>query len=154
LASEQLSSQDHGHFGSLEVTKAEFAERLKSALLRKGWTPAETARQASRYLSQDDKLGRAHMWHYLQGRALPRGRYLLALSRALEIEPGDLIPGRSPAAETFGQHSWTPGLDASGRADMLHVRDYGDGTALLEVAQRVPWETALEVILILKPRSA
>jgi hypothetical protein len=33
---------------------------------------------------------------------------------------------------------------------MVHVRDYGDGTALLEVSQRVSWETAITVLRMLK----
>ena len=136
--------------------KADFAERLKAALNRKGWTASEAVRQVSRLLADGDKFGRAHMWQYLQGRALPRSRYLLGLRRALEVDPGELLPERpvplaSPApAFSFGAAA----ASANGPADVVHVRDYGDGTALLEVAQRVPWDTALQVIHILKPRPA
>ena len=31
-----------------------------------------------------------------------------------------------------------------------NVQDQGDGTVLLEVSQRVPWQTALEVMRLLK----
>ena len=156
MALESFSSNISEVSDPQAIVKADFAERLKAALDRKGWTASEAVRQVSRFLADGDKFGRAHMWQYLQGRALPRSRYLLALSRALEIDPGELLPERpvalaSPAPPfSFGGTA----ASASGPADFVHVRDYGDGTALLEVAQRVPWDTALEVMQILKPRPA
>ena len=70
-----------------ESLKADFADRLRSAIERKGWTMSETARRASHFLGDGDKFGRAHVWHYVQGKALPRVKYLEALSLALETSP-------------------------------------------------------------------
>ncbi|HEX2137071.1 MAG TPA: helix-turn-helix domain-containing protein [Microvirga sp.] len=135
------------------AAKADFAERLRGAMERKGWSASEVARQVARHLETRDKFGRAHIWHYLQGRALPRSRYLLALSRALEVEPGELLPDRSvpiyePARPSVFEGR--SGASSNDQADLVHVRDFGDGTAMLEVHKRLPWETALQLIQILK----
>ena len=38
----------------------------------------------------------------------------------------------------------------SGTPTGIHAQDQGDGTVLLEVSQRVPWQTALAVMRLLK----
>jgi transcriptional regulator with XRE-family HTH domain len=139
------------------ASKAEFAERLRVAMERKGWTVADTARQVSRLLGEDDKFGSSHLSHYLSGRAVPRARYLQALSRALDVRPEDLLPNRLPQGDDTSQRSFE-GLSsaradsarAASQVDLVHVRDYGDGTALLQVLQRVPWPTALEIMALVK----
>ena len=140
--------------------KADFADRLRTAIERKGWTMSETARRAAHFLNDGDKFGRAHVWHYVQGKALPRVKYLEALSQALEVKPDELIPGESGADsaeqgtrdESGGLASGRMRREAAGESteSMVHVRDYGDGTALLEVSQRVSWETAITVLRMLK----
>src|SRR5215208_2701700 len=88
----------NGHSGQITpmdvkaAQKADFADRLKTAIDRKGWSMSETARRASNFLNEGEKFGRAHVWHYVQGRALPRFRYLEALSLALNMRPDDLMP--------------------------------------------------------------
>ena len=151
--------------------KTDFADRLNPAIERKGWSMSETARRASSFLSEGDKFGRAHVWHYVQGRALPRVRYLEALSLALDVKPDELMPlettrdgnGSNPSASAPAlpaergrraagnrQAQATPSPPSSG---MVHVRDYGDGTALLEISERVPWDIALAVLQVLKKNS-
>jgi transcriptional regulator with XRE-family HTH domain len=149
--------------------KTEFADRLKAAIDRKGWSMSETARRASDFLNDGEKFGRAHVWHYVQGRALPRFRYLEALSLALDLRPDDLMPGegdggqerpapkaRSSGPAAAGKGDRAPASEKAAQAatgsaaGMVHVRDYGDGTALLEISERVPWATALAVLQILK----
>lgn len=154
MALENISSDVSQPADPQAAVKADFAERLRAALNRKGWTPSEAVRQVSRFLTNGDKFGRAHMWQYLQGRALPRSRYLLALSRALDVDPGELLPERPVAPASLAPFSFAgTAPSSSSPAEVVHVRDYGDGTALLDVVQRVPWGTALKVIHILKPRN-
>lgn len=62
------------------------AARLRDAMARKGWSISETARQASRFLSDGERLGRAHVWHYVRGKALPRPQHLKALVHVFELE--------------------------------------------------------------------
>lgn len=139
--------------------KADFADRLKTAIDKKGWSMSETARRASLFLSDGDKFGRAHVWHYVQGKALPRMKYLEALSLALQVRPDELMPAEmipESVAGNLNREKATAGFNAArdvmgDNADgMVHVRDYGDGTALLQVSQRVSWETAIAVLRMLK----
>ena len=94
--------------------KAEFAKRLRAAIERKGWTLSETARQTSDVLGGDAKFGRAHVWHYLNGRAIPRARHLDALSQALQVKPHELL-GSMPSfsAETGSELSEGTGHSSS-----------------------------------------
>jgi transcriptional regulator with XRE-family HTH domain len=135
--------------------KADFADRLRTAIERKGWTMSETARRASMFLPEEDKFGRAHVWQYVQGRSLPRIKYLEALSSALQVELDELVPAAIlPEYLTEERSVPTPAAnsnqDENQKTDFVHVRDYGDGSALLEIRQRVSWETALTVLQTLK----
>jgi transcriptional regulator with XRE-family HTH domain len=120
--------------------KAAFAERLKAAMERKGWSLSETARQTASVLGTDAKFCRAHVWHYLHARVLPRDRQLAALSNALEVRPDDLLKS-APPSEVEGTLSTPTGIRAE---------DQGDGTVTLEVSERVPWQTALEIMRLLE----
>ncbi len=124
-----------------DLRKAAFSERLKAAMGRKGWGLSETARQTSQRLGPDAKFGRAHVWHYLHRRAMPRTRQLNALSQALEVEPHELLGFGAPPRpqEAYGSTS-----------GMVRALDHGDGTVFLEVAQRVSWEIALEILRIMQ----
>jgi hypothetical protein len=106
-------------------------------MARKGWSLSETARQTSRILGPDAKFGRAHMWHYLRVGTVPRGRYVEALSQSLGVEAAVLLGTAPPSS----------GPSAAEQAESrIRVEDVGDGFAQLNVLQRVPWETALEVM--------
>ena len=120
--------------------QAAFAERLKAAIERRGWSLTETARQTASVLGTDAKFGRGNLSHYLHGRAMPRARHLAALSHALGVSPDDLLPGGGPSRVEV----------ISGTPTGIHAQDQGDGTVLLEVSQRVPWQTAFEVMRLLK----
>jgi transcriptional regulator with XRE-family HTH domain len=158
LVTDHSSSDVGEHEERQSASKAEFAERLRVAMERKGWTVADTARQVSRLLGEQDKFGSSHLSHYLSGRAVPRARYLQALSRALDVRPEDLLPSRLPQGNDTSQRVTREGLSlpradsvrSALPVDLVHVRDYGDGTALLQVVQRVPWPTALEIIALVK----
>ena len=127
----------------------------------KGWTVADTARQVARLLGGETKFSSSHISHYLSGTTLPRFRYLQALSRALDVRPEDLLPwGVPPQPNDRREGEAGPAPvqaddqhQATASSDLVHVRDYGDGTALLQVLQRVPWTTALEVLALVKGES-
>ena len=120
--------------------KAAFAERLKAAIEWRGWSLSETARRTATVLGTDAKFGRGNLSHYLHGRAMPRARHLAALSHALGVRPDDLLPGGCPSRVEV-----IPGTPTG-----IHAQEQSDGTVLLEVSQRVPWQTALEVMRLLK----
>ena len=138
--------------------KAAFARRLRAAIERKGWTLSETARQTSDVLGGDAKFGRAHVWHYLNARAIPRARHLDALSQALQIPPHELLGSTPPSSEQGAERraEVAPAAAQAGSEPLVsstpvvHAEDYGDGTAFLRVSQRVSWPTALKVMTLLK----
>lgn len=160
MVTDHSSSRDDRQRKGGSSSKSEFAERLRAAIERKGWTTTEAARRVSHHLGRQDKFSRAHLWQYLQGKSLPRDRYLRALSRALDLRPEDLVPGTPPPsrrsrAAAKPQHAATEktkpvGSDAPG---IVHIRDYGDGTALVQISERVQWEMALAIIELLKGSS-
>jgi hypothetical protein len=71
---------------------------------------------------------------------MPRARHLAALWHTLGVRPDDLLPGGCPSRVEV----------LSGTPTGIHAQDQGNGTVLLEVSQRVPWQTALEVMRLLK----
>jgi transcriptional regulator with XRE-family HTH domain len=131
---------------------------LRAAIERKGWTLSETARQTSDVLGGDAKFGRAHVWHYLNGRAIPRARHLDALSQALQVKPHELLGSTDPSGGDVGPDLPAMGAPSaegaaqtySGPLAIVHAEDYGDGTAFLQISQRVPWPIALKVMTLLK----
>ena len=131
--------------GGDDMRKVAFAERLKAAMGRKGWGLSETARQASQLLGPDAKFGRAHVWHYLHRRAMPRARQLNALSKALDVGPDELL-----GSDSFSH----PRALAAVPMGLVRAHDQGNGMVFLEVAQRVPWATALEILRVLQSSSS
>jgi transcriptional regulator with XRE-family HTH domain len=126
--------------------KSLFAERLKAAMERRGWTSSETARQTASVLGGEAKFGRAHVWHYLHAKSLPRARQLFALSHALDVRPDELLR----LAESRSRVDVLSGT----LTGIIRAEDQGDGTVIVEVSQRVTWQTALDVMRLLKDRSS
>jgi transcriptional regulator with XRE-family HTH domain len=89
--------------------KSIFAERLKAEIDKKGWSLRRTAEEVGLHLDEGAKFGPAHVWHYLQARTLPRPRYLVALSRALGLDPDELMP-----AHRSGKHRAEPRAISTG----------------------------------------
>jgi hypothetical protein len=75
------------------------------------------------------------------------------------MKPDELLPAEmgSEAGARSEASAASAGAQREGSGEtaesMVHVRDYGDGTALLEVSQRVSWETAITVLRMLKAPS-
>lgn len=132
-----------------------FAGRIEQAMVRKGWSISETARQASRFLSDGHRFGRAHVWHYVRGKAVPRAHHLDALVRALDLEPSPMqaLPGSGNGPATSKGIAGWPGRSevssdgpSDARTPILKASDAGEGAALLNIRAVVPWPTALEVL--------
>ena len=124
-----------------------FAIRLLAAMERKGWTQAETARQVAKRLPPGHRFDRAHVNHYVRGRATPRGERLKALTAALGLaSPGSAGAGAPIVYETARA---SPAAKSASTA-RISARDVGDGRALLEITEAVPWQLALRVLEMLK----
>jgi len=133
-----------------------FSEELRSAIERKGWSQARTVEEVRRFLAPGEKLGPAHLSLYVNGRALPQRSYLRALSRALKVSEEELlgatVSGRAvePSQQLLVQPR--PAQETNRSADSTssaQVRD-ANGAAWLEIDEPVPWETALEILRLLR----
>ncbi|MEP3248081.1 MAG: helix-turn-helix transcriptional regulator [Sneathiella sp.] len=112
-----------------EVIRREFANRLQSAMIDKGWNQSELGRRAN--------LGRDNISAYIRGISIPGPLHLNALAVALDVKTEELLP--SDAMPSIDQA--VPALD---------VRDTGKGMAWLRVNQAVEWDAALKIMAILK----
>ena len=122
---------------------------------RKGWTLSETARQTSDVLGADAKFGRARrVATSMRGRF--RGPDISTPSQALQVTPHELLGfASSPTGEESPDSRVSnaitrPAETKSILSQVVHAEDFGDGTALLHVSQRVSWTTALKVMMLLK----
>jgi hypothetical protein len=132
--------------------EAALAVQLQRAMDRKGWSISETARQTSRFLPDGERFGRAHVWHYVRRRVVPRPHHLEALARALDIEPPSPVEAAVPMRR-MGQprpRASAASDAASPRAPSIHVTQMSDGTAFLSLRAVVPWEMAIKVLGLLK----
>lgn len=119
-----------------EEARAEFGRRLYAAMLKKGWTQSELARQAELH-ANGKRLGRDNVSYYVRGKVMAGPLHLQALAKALDVEPDDLIPTRGvPSSES--NH---PAFD---------MRDLGDNRVWLRVNQALTWDAAVAIMKILK----
>ena len=129
--------------------KRQFAERLRAALKRKGWSQARTVEQARRFLDAGERLGPAHLSHYLNARAIPQMSYLRALAQALEVSEQELLSG-FPDPLRNGMTITVDDLPPPELHAATEVRDAENGEAWLKLNERVPWETAIEILRLVK----
>lgn len=120
-----------------EELHAEFAKRLQHFMGEKGWNQSETARRAAEHMPGKKSFGRDNISCYVRGVSIPRSEHLHALAKALGVKPADLVP----APMTKSVESKAPALD---------LRDVGAGKVWLRVNTEVPWETAVEVMKLVK----
>lgn len=119
-----------------DAARVEFARRLQSAMVEKGWNQSELARRAAAFMP-DGKFGRDNVSLYVRGMVFPGPDHAEALAKALGRKVADLIPTRGmPSAED--------------RAPPLDVKDLNDGRCWLKINQAVDWPVALQVLELLK----
>lgn len=118
-----------------EAVTAAFASRLQKAILAKGWTQSQLAREAQKHIVSGE-IRRDNISHYIRGIALPRPDKLEAMARALGVKPEDLLPRGAPSA--------------ADKAPSLDARDLGDGNAWLRVNQAVSWDVAVQILKMLR----
>lgn len=124
---------------SRNVLKMALARRLKEAMDERDWTSTDLVHAASEHLPSSTKLSTAHLWHYLNGRALPRDEVLQALLKALSLDLEDV----ERDAAVLRSSSREPTSD-------LVVEDLGDGFARIRLDQRLPWAIVVQVLKLIK----
>jgi len=139
------------------VPGAGFGSRLQSAIRERGWTNGETARRVREQLGDGAKFSPGSISHYTRGRAVPRPRYLHALSAVLGIDKRKLmgqdnssirLNGGSKDIAIAGQEIEAESRLASA-TPALHLEDRGS-EVWLQINQQVSWAIALEVLQLLK----
>jgi transcriptional regulator with XRE-family HTH domain len=81
-----------------DAIRMDFARRLQSALVQKGWTQSELARRVAPLL-KNSRLGRDNISKYVRGKVLPLPPALNAIARVLDLDVTELLPqGRAPSA--------------------------------------------------------
>jgi transcriptional regulator with XRE-family HTH domain len=122
-----------------DALKASFSNKLNQLMLKKGWTQADMAREATKH-SQVGTIGRDRINCYVKGRSLPTPLYLKAIAAALRQKPEDLLP---PDAAGM------PGAPATKVAPPFDIKDLGDGRVWLRINKAVPFQTAMSIMGIL-----
>ena len=117
---------------------------------RKGWNASQTIHAARNFLEESAKLTNAHMSLYVNGRAVPKPRYLRAISQALEVSEAELLGPDANDELVRDEGALTKTGDVIHPPGTVRVSDADGANALLEISQRVPWTTALEILRLLK----
>lgn len=118
-----------------QIIRDQFAKRLYRAIVNKGWTQSELARQAN--------LTRNAVSTYVTARTLPTPSNLDALAKALGVAAEELLP---PVAEALA-----PAVSA---IETCSFREVEGGQARLQVNKIVSMDTALEVIRLVNSDKA
>jgi hypothetical protein len=127
----------------VQTIRREFARRLQNAMILKGWGQSDLARFASQHLPKPqpgqrlNKSGirRDLISKYIAGVMLPNPVYLGALAKALDLEPGDLMPATVPGVRN--------------EPAPFELRALPDGRIFVSVAQAVSKTTARKILDLL-----
>lgn len=123
--------------------RGEFARRLQDAMIKKGWNQSDLARFSGHHLPKptpgqkrgNNGIRRDLISRYICGVMLPSPVNLEALAKALNVEPGDLMPAVVPGV----RNDPVP----------FELRALPDGRMFLRVAQPVSQQTALKILDLL-----
>ena len=125
-----------------DSVKAEFARRLQTSMVNRGWNQSELARRATERLPQalpgqkrGHAIGRDLISHYVRGLMPPGPTNLEALASALGVPAADLMPAGVPTA----------GRDAS----PFEMRGLPDGRVYIRLSRTVRQDTAMKIMALL-----
>jgi transcriptional regulator with XRE-family HTH domain len=152
-----------------DPARAAFAHRVRAIMEDRGLSVTETARRVRQYLPEGESISQASISHYRTGRAVPRLRYLDALSLALGVTKSELMdldrdgkaamPGSRSATAPRRASPIEPGQNGSPQCTAatpdgsVHFVDLGDRMRL-RVDHVVPWSTGLQILQILRGSNA
>lgn len=121
-----------------------FSQRLRTLLSEKKLSAADLARLLQ---AKIPGFGAGNVSHYLCDRSFPRPPILKAISEILDADLSDFgdkayarLPGRR------GRTADGAPLQSELKVSALQLTDAGDGNALLQINQKLPWPVALKII--------
>jgi len=111
------------------VVKAEFAKRLYSKIMERGWTQSEFARYCD--------LARDAISTYVRGRSIPSPQALEKMASVLSVRPEDLLPNYYEAAHSTQEPTF-------------ELRDVPneEGYMWIRLNMRLPKKVAMEILLL------
>jgi transcriptional regulator with XRE-family HTH domain len=118
-----------------EKDKREFANRLTSAMLNRGWNQSELARRS--------QIGRDNVSGYIRGHNLPNSKHLAKISEALNVPATWLLGGAT--GERFPAMS----EDAKPVMKLEQLPDQ-EGKMRLTLRQDVPEDVAYQIAAIIR----
>ena len=123
---------------STKDARREFARVLQTAMIDRGMNQAELAEKC-KLMAPKIRFERDTISSYIRAIALPSPKRMAVIAKALGVDVSDITPKgyREPAFEA----------ERTPRRDM---KDEGDGNVWIDVSQSVPYETALEILRLLK----
>ena len=152
--------------GDARWRKQALSARLRAIMAEKNLTVKDTARLVQQRLS-GEPFNSVNITQYRSGRSLPRPRILKALSDALGVDPADLAPFPTEAADNL--------VAGNGKAEIVHddgaphgpqrpandeqpissipafnLEDMRGGQAWLQINQRLSWPTVIKILQVLK----
>jgi transcriptional regulator with XRE-family HTH domain len=117
--------------------KADFGLRLQRALIARGMTQSELAREVQTLMGKGRTFGRDNVSKYIRGHALPRDDRLELMAKVLKVKPEDLLlPGGRPTAAM--------------RNPEFEVRSTGDGNSWVRINMSLPDAVAIEIMQLAK----
>jgi transcriptional regulator with XRE-family HTH domain len=122
------------------MARVEFGKRLQRVMMAKGLSQSELARLAEMHLGKH--FGRDSVSQYIRGETLPNPQRLGALSKALGVEPEELLPSRGVRGVPSLSEMMRPGLEVRDDADERYQQ-------VNLVGQRVKKERMKELLAII-----
>lgn len=119
-----------------DAVMVQFGARLQRALVEKGWSQVDLARAATKFMKEGE-ISRDTISKYVNAITLPGPDRLNAVSKALKMEPLELLPNRGVTAVS----DKTPEFDMRA-TDSNHV--------WLRINQEITWEKGMKIMAILK----
>lgn len=117
-----------------EHLRVQFATKLENLRADRGWTQTELARRASVFTEKE--ITRDRISEYAGGKSLPSRPHLVAIAKALNLAPEELLPTRAARVSMANSP-----LQATLRSD---------GMAQLNINMAVPWDTAVEILKMIR----
>lgn len=112
-----------------------FAQRLNRAMLERGWSGADLAREATKHAPKGTAIGRHLISAYSRAANEPTDANLKYISKALGMKPEDLLPPLPGEGENPQYATATSTLD---------------GKTRLVVDAEVDAETALKILALVR----
>lgn len=111
------------------LVKAEFAKRLYSKIMERGWTQSEFARNCD--------LARDAISTYVRGRSIPSPQALQKMASVLSVRPEDLMPNYYESAHERQEPSF-------------ELRDVpnDEGYMWIKLNMRLPKKVAMQIFML------